>query len=57
MPLWNSERKCYVEEPIDATTSVEREERFRTALLNELDSIYGAISDLETPSGGPDGQR
>lgn len=56
MPVWNEKKKRYVAEkiemfPEDETEPEQREERFRTALLNELDCLTGAILRLDLPSG------
>ena len=49
MPVWNDDKKRYVEELIDATDLIpaEREERFRTALLNEIDLLTRAVNNLD----------
>ncbi len=55
MPVWNDKTKRYDEElPFapGADAATEREERFRTALLNELDGIAHAIRQIETDTKG-----
>lgn len=49
MPVWNDGKKRYDEEDCDeldatAKPAAEREERFRTALLNELDALTRTVS-------------
>lgn len=52
MPVWNIETKHYEAETgpdlqPGVAAAAEREERFRTALLNELDGISRALGNLE----------
>ena len=48
MPTWNNDKKRYEEEEVHAEHARdEREERFRTYLLNELDIIGRAIQAIE----------
>ncbi len=51
MPKWNNDKKRYDEQETrdvpNAPTPADREESFRTALLNELDIIGRALQALE----------
>lgn len=53
MPRWDEEHKCYAVETRAASDglAIEREERFRTALLNELRAIGSALELLDTNGG------
>lgn len=45
MPRWNVEQECYEEEK--GGVRDDYEERFRTALLNELDALTAAVRCLD----------
>lgn len=53
MPVWNKEKKRYDEEEIVLADDcpLAREERFRTALLNEIDALTHAVLGLDAGEG------